>query len=232
MIKKKHIIHLSGGRNSTAMLLRMIELGYQIDEIKYFCPGSWEWGQNLIHIQKLQNSIHKKITIIHPKKDFDFLFAKKELIHGPRAGQKGYGWPSWLNRWCTGEKIKTLQKNIDPENTVLYIGLSTDTKLRQKHFIKHKTIAKFPLISWGYDNSKSLHYCLKKGFDWGGLYTRFRDLHCWCCPFQTIESLRTLRKYYPGKWSILNRMDRRSARSFKPNNKTILSFERRFSKEK
>lgn len=232
MTKKKHIVHLSGGRNSTAMLLKMIELKYKIDEIKYFFPGTWEWEEIANHIYKLQDYIGKKISILHPQKDFDFLFAKRELTKGPRTGQKGYGWPSWINRWCTGEKIKALQKNIDPKNTILYVGLSTDTAHRQKHFIKHKTIAKFPLISWGYDNKKSLQYCLKKGFDWDGLYNRFQNTHCWCCPFQTIDSLRTLRKYYPGKWRILNQMDHRSSRSFKTENKTVGSFDRRFAREK
>lgn len=231
MTKKKHIVHLSGGRNSTAMLLRMIELEYKIDEIKYFSSGPWEWDEVETHIYKLQDYINRKITILHPQKDFDFLFAKKEISKGIRTGQQGYGWPSWINRWCTGEKIKALQKNIDPRNTLLYIGLSTDTAHRQKHFVKHKVLTKFPLISWGYNNKKSLQYCLKKGFNWNNLYIQLKDIRCWCCPFQTIKSLRTLRKHYPSKWRVLHQMDHRSSRCFKPENKTIRSFDRRFTLE-
>lgn len=31
----KHLVSLSGGKDSTAMLIRMLELGYQVDDIVF-----------------------------------------------------------------------------------------------------------------------------------------------------------------------------------------------------
>ncbi|GAH74603.1 unnamed protein product [marine sediment metagenome] len=60
--KKKHYVSFSGGKDSTAMLLRMLELGIPIHEIRYFDSGSWEYPQMREHVDKVEKYIGRPIT--------------------------------------------------------------------------------------------------------------------------------------------------------------------------
>lgn len=58
---EKHIISFSGGKDSTAMLLKMIELNIQIDEI-IFCDTGKEFPQMYEHIKKLNRLLIEKLS--------------------------------------------------------------------------------------------------------------------------------------------------------------------------
>lgn len=60
-----------------------------------------------------------------------------------------------------------------------------------------------------------LEYCYDRGFDWGGLYNIFHRVSCWCCPLQSLEELRKLRKHFPDLWKQLEIWDRNTWRTFK-----------------
>lgn len=75
-----------------------------------------------------------------------------------------------------------------------------------------------------------MQYCYSKGFDWNGLYQRFRRVSCWCCPLQRINELRTLRKYYPELWNELLVMDSKVKYKFKPTY-SVTDLEKRFALE-
>ena len=48
----KHIVSFSGGKDSTAMLLMMLERGWPVDDIVYFDCGDWEFPQMHKHINR------------------------------------------------------------------------------------------------------------------------------------------------------------------------------------
>lgn len=59
-----------------------------------------------------------------------------------------------------------------------------------------------------------LAYCKERGFDWDGLYDIFHRVSCWCCPLQSLEELRKLRKHFPELWEQLRDWDKRTWRTF------------------
>ena len=63
MKEKKYIVSLSGGKDSTAMLLRLIEEGYPIDLI-LFCDTGLEFPQMYDHLKRLEQHIGKKIVYL------------------------------------------------------------------------------------------------------------------------------------------------------------------------
>lgn len=71
----KHIVSFSGGKDSTAMLLRMLEENMQVDEIIY-CDTYKEFPQMYNHIEKVRKYIkekyNKEITTLKAEKDFDY----------------------------------------------------------------------------------------------------------------------------------------------------------------
>ena len=100
-MEQKHIICLSGGKDSTAMLLMMIEKGMKIDDI-LFCDTGVEFPEMYAHLKKLQDYIGREITVLKAEHDFEYYLLHKVKTRGAHKGQVGYGFPN-IN---VGGKIK------------------------------------------------------------------------------------------------------------------------------
>lgn len=214
----KIIVSFSGGKDSTAMLLRMIELNMPIDKILYFDCGSWEFSQMAKHIDKVEAYIEREITRIQPKVSFDELFLK-------------YNFPQYRGRWCTSVKVNSLLKGN--RQAICYMGYSCNEGERAERLLKVRDSYKaleFPLIKWGWSELDCLRYCYQKGFTWDGLYQYFNRVSCWCCPFQGLSALRNLRKHFPDLWKRLLEMEKISKNTFRPN-ASVFDLERRFALE-
>lgn len=210
---KLHVVSFSGGKDSTAMLLRMIEEGMRVDLILY-CDTGLEFPEMEEHIRKVEKYIGRKITVIKSEKDFMYWatehkrIVKSDKITGVKPGDimLGYAWPSVFSRWCTrvlkidiiSDYLRDLKKDYD---LVQYVGIASDEPQRERD-------KNYPLIKWGMTESDCLKYCYDRGFDWGGLYEIWDRVSCWCCPLQGLEDLRKLRKYRPELWERLREMDR------------------------
>ena len=86
------------------------------------------------------------------------------------------------------------------------------------------------MVAWDMSEADCLRYCKERGFDWGGLYDVFKRVSCWCCPLQSLEELRKLRKYYPELWSELRSMDDSTWRNFR-SDYSVRQLEKRFDFE-
>lgn len=226
----KHIVQFSGGKDSTAMLLMMIERNMPIDEI-IFCDTGKEFPQMYEHIAKVEKYIGRKVTKLKAEKSFDYYFSEHELTRGKYVGMNGYGWASMQIRWCTSLlKQGVTQKHLKNQGEYTqYIGIAVDEPKRHKNIPKNTV---HPLFDWGITEKEALQYCCDKGFDWSGLYEDFRRVSCYLCPLQRIGDWRILRKKYPelyanalrldainpwkshaekGKWFSLERLERRFA---------------------
>lgn len=211
-----HVVSLSGGKDSTAMLLRMLEEGMPVDVI-LFCDTGLEFDGMYHHIDKLEKYIGMPITRLKSPYKFDYLFFE----HMPKRknpellGRKGYSWAGPRNRWCTAMlKIRIIDKFIrglsKEYEVVQYIGIAADEAERARDF-------KYPLIEWGMTEADCLAYCKERGFDWDGLYDIFNRVSCWCCPLQSFDELRKLRKHFPDLWERLRYMDKHTWRKFLKN---------------
>ena len=103
-----HIVQFSGGKDSTCMLLMMLERGMQVDEI-IFCDTGMEFPALYEHIAQVRQYIKpygKDITILKADHSFEWYMNEK-----PRKdGGKGWGWSSVFNRWCTIALKTSVQK--------------------------------------------------------------------------------------------------------------------------
>jgi len=199
--KPRHIVSFSGGKDSTAMLLLLLEKGYPIDEIRAF-DGGWEFPQMYEHWAKVEEYTGMKINVVKYKWSFTYMLLEREMYDKDgKVYRIGMGWPNPFRRWCTGRKLETLYKG-KIKGDVWYVGLAFD----ERHRIANKSseakgiIKQYPLIEWEVTERDALDYCLKHGFDWGGLYDHFNRVSCFCCPIQPLNCLRKLRKYYPNLW--------------------------------
>lgn len=219
-----HVVSFSGGKDSTAMLLRMLELNMRVDEI-IFCDTGVEFPQMYEHVDKVEKYIGRQVTKLKAEHDFEYLMLHHKVARKNGREDLGYSWPGPRQRWCTSKlKQDLIRRHFKgKEGVVHYIGIAADEAHRAKG-------ERYPLIEWGWTEAMALNYCYQKGFDFGGLYKIFHRVSCWCCPLQSLEECRKLRKHFPQLWERLREMDRQTWRTFKAGY-SVDQLEERFARE-
>jgi 3'-phosphoadenosine 5'-phosphosulfate sulfotransferase (PAPS reductase)/FAD synthetase len=111
-MEKNNVISLSGGKDSTAMLIGMLERGERVHSVFFFDTG-WEFPQMYEHLDRLEVYTGVKITRIHPERPFTYWMLEMPVIarKGENKGKVrrvGNGWPSVRRRWCTREKVRAI----------------------------------------------------------------------------------------------------------------------------
>lgn len=230
------IVSFSGGKDSTAMLFKMIENGDNIDEVLNVDIRGYEFKENLDHIEIVKKKLEAlgiKFTVLHA----DVTYGELLPTHG---------WTTMFNRWCTKKlKVDVMRKYIRenyPEDIIFeHIGITYDERSRAVKKEKVRALTyypRYPLIKMRMTEQDCLDYCREIGFDWNGYYDKFDRLSCNICPLQNLSALRTLYRDYPEHWEKLRHLESlidestnmKIARSFRKNY-TIKDLEDKFDKE-
>ena len=187
--KQFHAVSLSGGKDSTAMLLLMIERDMPINMVLSADTGM-EFPEMYEHLAKLDEHLFRErgihITTLRHPKGFEYL-----MFDEPKQKPR-----SLENRAKLGIlRVPGL------------VGIAADEAWRCKD-------ERYPLVEWGITEAQALQACYDRGFDFGGLYEIYHRASCWCCPFQRIDELRRLRKHHPELWEKLLELDRRALAQF------------------
>lgn len=211
------VASFSGGKDSTAMVLHMIEMGEHIDEVINVDTGM-EFPEMYKHIEKVRKIIEDagiKFTALRNDMPFEYVMFD-QLIQSKKYGDHyGYGWPTPVIRWCTRymktDVLKKYYRTLteEKESIVQCVGLAADEVKRLEREHNNQKGHRHPLAEWGWTEKDCLEYCYKRGFDWDGLYRIFNRVSCWCCPLANIGELRKLWKYRPELWERLQNMDDR-----------------------
>ena len=221
--KQFHAVSLSGGKDSTAMLLLMIERDMPINMVLSADTGM-EFPEMYEHLAKLDEHLFRErgihITTLRHPKGFEYLMfdepkqKPRSLENRAKLGIPPYGngWPGIRVRWCTGQlKTHLITKEVNrlkgELGAIHYVGIAADEAWRCKD-------ERYPLVEWGITEAQALQACYDRGFDFGGLYEIYHRASCWCCPFQRIDELRKLRKHHPELWEKLMELDRRALAQF------------------
>lgn len=245
--KGYHAVSLSGGKDSTAMLLLMIEKDMPIDIVLTADTGM-EFPEMYKHLEKLDEFLYQNrgihITTLQHPKGFEWMMFEEpktkpstiERRLRENVPLRGNGWPGIRVRWCTGQlKTHLINKKVNElkgqYNALHYVGIAYDEQKRCKKEI-------YPLVEWGITEAEALKICYERGFDFGGLYEIYHRASCWCCPFQRIGELRKLRKYHPELWSKMLDLDQRALEQFGHSplgqfrqNWTVKQLDKRFERE-
>lgn len=218
-----HAVSLSGGKDSTAMLLLMIERGMPIDTVISADTGM-EFPEMYEHLAKVDDYLFRErglhITTLRHPMGFEWLMFDEPkqkpscLERRARMGVPPYGngWPGIRVRWCTGQlKTHLIDKEVNrlkvEKNALHYVGIAADEAKRCKGEV-------YPLVEWGITEADALKICYDRGFDFGGLYKIYNRASCWCCPFQRIGELRKLRQHHPELWARLMELDKKALAQF------------------
>ncbi len=233
-----YVISFSGGKDSTAMALLMLEKGEPIHSVVAFDTG-WEFPAMLEHWCKFEQYTGLEVVRIKPREPFDYWLFDRPVIakKGTNKGHVhrfGNGWPSPMRRWCTREKVNAIRRHLKTiGEPVSCIGFAADETRRAGAVSGRDIPQRYPLIEWDIDEAEALQICKHHGFTWGGLYDHFRRVSCFCCPLQRIGELRTLRREFPELWQQMLAWDAR-CKGKNPgfrNYESVHDLERRFCEE-
>ncbi len=179
----KHIIGLSGGKDSTAMALRLAEV--EPRDYTFVCtPTGDELPEMEPHWRKLEGIFGKKITRVDPGYTLKTLIAKMNML------------PNFRARFCTRMlKIRPYEYWMRSQlPATSYIGLRADEEGRsgyESDFPEDQFITRHPLREWGWGLGDVVTYLKRKNIV---VPTR---TDCARCPLQTLGEWKSLWENYP-----------------------------------
>lgn len=248
MVGVKYIASVSFGKDSLAMLLRLLEENYPLDFVVFY-----NTGMEFSCIYKIRDEVKDLLNMrgirfveLSPDEPFLFSMFERKIKYRWQDGYHyGYGWCGGPCRWGTKYKLLAIQRFKDSLNddVIDYVGIAADEPERfEKAKIEGKVL---PLVDWGMTESDCLQYCRNRGFVWQEqsntesgtveLYDILDRVSCWCCANKNLKELRNIYKYLPQYWLRLKDMQSRIERPFKGfykgNPIGIFELEQRFESE-
>lgn len=209
------IAMLSGGQDSSAMTLRLLELGEPVDYI-VFSDTTLEFDEMYEYIDKLDAFFKRKygiaITRIKARKSFEhWVFG--EVTSGEMEGQiRGLpliAAPCYWRRECKDLAFKDFIKQTGIKEFKTYVGYVLHEYERWKDIGQYGAIA--PLVEWKWNEAEVRDY-LRENMMENKLYQHFTRTGCGICPKQGDEALYTVYKHYPKQWKYMVDLEHRLKR--------------------
>ncbi|MGO2103506.1 MAG: phosphoadenosine phosphosulfate reductase domain-containing protein [Psychroflexus halocasei] len=156
MSKVKHLLGISGGKDSAALSIYMSQKYAYLDVEYYTCDTGKELRETYDLIERL-NSVLGKDVELYKSMDEDNSPMKNPFDHF-LAMYGGY-LPSATARWCTNKmKLEPFEKHVGDEPTISYVGIRGDEN-REGYISKKEniqTIFPFRKNIWSEDVIKKL----------------------------------------------------------------------------
>jgi phosphoadenosine phosphosulfate reductase family protein len=175
----RHIMGLSGGKDSTALALYLKD---KVPDIEYFfCDTHKELPEIYAYLRKLEIILGKKIVFLEDKRGFDHWLD----VYGGFL-------PSAQARWCTKQlKIIPLEKFVGEADAISYIALRADED--RVGYISTKPNIKpiFPFMNDGLVKKDIFRIIEESGIGMPDYYSWRSRSGCYFCFFQRkIEWVR------------------------------------------
>lgn len=188
-----HVVALSGGKDSTAMALRLAEV--EPRDYVYICtPTGDELPEMFDHWRKLRDLLGSPII---------------PVMGGTLAGlvRQQNALPNWRMRWCTRMlKIEPyaawlMQQSKLHDTIVSYVGLRADESDREggDYMAVPGVVMDFPLRRWGWDIDAVLRFLMDRDVSIP------RRTDCARCFFQTLPEWWMLWHEHPDIYSDAER---------------------------
>lgn len=238
----KHIASCSFGKDSLAMVLKLLEGNYPLDEVIFFDTGM-EFDSIYKNRNKLKEILfnkHIKYTDLHSKNPFLYDMLVRPVKYRNQDNKEhpyhyGYEWCGGCARWGTSGKLISIKnhykKSYGNEEIIEYVGIAADEPNR----IQDDPNKKYPLVEWKMTEKDCLDYDYLNGWDWNEngveLYSILDRVSCWCCRNKNLKELKNIYMYLPEYWQKLRGLQSRIDEPFKGNGKSIFDLEEKFKKE-
>lgn len=200
----KHVLGISGGKDSAALALYMNQEFPELDIEYFFTDTGEELPEVYDYLAQLENYLGKKIVRLNSGRDFKWwLSTTGNFLPSPRA------------RWCTIQmKLKPFEawaKSFVSSGykVISYVAIRADEDYRQGYTPKDKGIeVRFPFREAGIDKEGVLEIISSSGVGLPKYYEWRSRSGCTFCFFQQkIEWVR-LKERHPEKFEDAKKMEK------------------------
>ncbi len=190
--KIKHVLGISGGKDSAALAVYMRDNYPELDIDYFFTDTGKELPEVYNFLSKLEGYLGKPILRINPDRDFDFWLMQHNNFL-----------PSAQARWCTiCMKLKPFEawvgKFLNEGYTVYsYVAIRSDEEYREGYQSRHENLkVKMPFRENGIDKKGVIDILEYSGLGLPDYYKWRSRSGCTFCFFQRkIEWVRLLEKH-------------------------------------
>ena len=191
--KERHVLGLSGGRDSAALAVYMRQHQPELDVDYFFTDTGKELPEVYEYLGRLEGFLGKPILRLNPDRDFDFwLKHYNDFLPSPQA------------RWCTRQlKLRPFEHWVRPmltegKTVYTYVAIRSDEEYREGYSSKNDNlIVRLPFKQAGIDKAGVLEILDGAGLGLPSYYEWRTRSGCTFCFFQQkIEWVR-LRERHP-----------------------------------
>ena len=209
MSKTKHILGLSGGKDSAALAVHMNNKYPDLDIEYFFTDTGYELEETYDFLNKLKTRLDKPIHYINPRNTFDYYLKKYNNFL-----------PSQTARWCTIEmKLKSMETWLKPaldegQEIITYVGIRYDERGRVGYKPTNDLIkAKFPFIEDCIDKEGVIEILESSGLGLPDYYKWRSRSGCTFCFFQKRSEWIGLKENHPKAWEHAKSLEKQATDS-------------------
>ena len=190
--EERHVLGLSGGRDSAALAIYMRENHPEIKVDYFFTDTGKELPEVYEFLVKLEGFLGKPILRLNPDRDFDFWLKQYNNFL-----------PSAQARWCTKQlKLRPFEEWVRPmlddgKTVYSYVAIRADEEYREGYASKRDNlIVRLPFKEAGIDKAGVLEILDSTGLGLPAYYEWRSRSGCTFCFFQQkIEWVRLMERH-------------------------------------
>lgn len=185
MSKLRHVLSLSGGKDSTALAIYMRD---RIPDMEYvFCDTHKELQETYEYLDRLEAYLGREIVRLSDERGFDHWL---EVFGGLL--------PSSTTRWCTKLlKIKPFEKHIGDDPINMYIGIRADEDRTAYISSKSNIQPIYPFKDDGITHADVVRILEETGLGLPEYYEWRTRSGCYFCFFQRKKEWAELSRRHP-----------------------------------
>ncbi len=189
---EKHVLGLSGGRDSAALAVYIRQHHPELKVEYFFTDTGKELPEVYEYLGRLEGFLGQPILRLNPDRDFDFWLKQYNDFL-----------PSAQTRWCTRQlKLRPFETWVRPMldegmTVYSYVAIRSDEEYREGYISKHDTlVVKLPFKDAGIDKAGVLDILDGAGLGLPKYYSWRSRSGCTFCFFQQkIEWVRLMEKH-------------------------------------
>jgi 3'-phosphoadenosine 5'-phosphosulfate sulfotransferase (PAPS reductase)/FAD synthetase len=209
---ERHVLGLSGGRDSAALAVYMRQNHPEIDIEYFFTDTGKELPEVYEFLGRLEGILGKPIKRLNPDRDFDFWLKQYNNFL-----------PSAQSRWCTRQlKLRPFEQWVQPMleegmKVYSYVAIRSDEEYREGYTSKHENlIIKLPFRTAGIDKAAVIELLEASGLGLPAYYAWRTRSGCTFCFFQQkIEWVR-LKERHPEAFEDAKRYEKTAIENGSP----------------
>lgn len=191
-MSERHVLGLSGGRDSAALAVFMRQHHPELDIEYFFTDTGKELPEVYEFLGRLEGFLGKPIERLNPDRDFDFWLTQyKHFLPSPKT------------RWCTRQlKIRPFEQWLQPAlaagtKVVSYVAIRADEDYREGYTATHPNMTvRLPFREAGVDKPGVLDILEASGVGLPEYYKWRSRSGCTFCFFQQkIEWVRLMEEH-------------------------------------